>query len=341
MADWSIPTTQLTGPRRQGGPRSIAGFAFQDAYVCLYMTYLLDSTRGIAALRYEGAQDFDLLYTDGREEYVQIKNEPNKHYTLSELRPVLQSFAIDFLEADRPTSLTFTLVARSNYINATVDRLRDRKASPEDIADVAGLLAKSTETSSAPGCILVLTEDERYNLSDQLLKQTEFLFGMGDQIDGRLSFESHACTELARHGVAGSELENAFSALKDALEPQSEFTRVDVEELLKQFIGAEAIELFEGRVELLTDDLLSRPADLDRIQQFYAGAPLDWDIIAACGDIERDQQQKLVEQLSVPSETLRLLCIVAEPGAGKSTLAWRVAAELYSKYGAFGHSHQR
>ena len=140
---------------------------------------------------------------------------------------------------------------------------------------------------------------------------------------------------MARHGVAGPKLQDAFNVLKAALNTTREFTRADVEELLKRFIGGAAIDLFEGRVEALTDDLLSHPASYERIQQFYSGAPLGWDIIAAHGDIERDQQEDLIKQLNHPSETLRLFCIVAEPGAGKSTFMRRVAAELHKRYEAF------
>jgi hypothetical protein len=109
---WSIPFIKLTGPRRTGGLTSLSGFDFQAAYACLHLTHLLDFNQGLVAVRYEGAQDVDLRYADGRERYVQLKNEPDAHYTLSELRPVLQSFAADLLEAGRVPTLTFTLVAR-------------------------------------------------------------------------------------------------------------------------------------------------------------------------------------------------------------------------------------
>ena len=335
MKKWSIPTSQLTGPRKLGGRASRQGFAFQDAYACLQLTRLLEDAQGVIAVRPEGAQDVDLLYTDGHEEYIQLKDEPNEHYKLARLRPILQSFAIDLLEAGKALTLTFTLIARSNYIDAAITRLRDGKPSSDDIANVGRLLAESVQDSPAPQCLVQLSDADRRDLAMQLLQQTKFLFGMGDEIGGHLSFESHACMELARHGIAGTELQDAFNTLKAALDRQREITRADVEELLKRFIGGAAIDLFQGRVEALTDDLLSRPASPDRIQQFYAGAPLGWDIIAAHGDIERDQQEDLIRRLSQPSETLRLVCIVAEPGAGKSTLARRVAAELHQRHGAF------
>lgn len=91
------------------------------------------------------------------------------------------------------------------------------------------------------------------------------------------------------------------------------------------------IAIFDGRVEVLTDELLSHPADAARKRQFYEMAPLDWDILAAHADIERDQQGSVIEQLRQPSGSLRFVCICGESGSGKSTLAWRAAAELYRR----------
>jgi tetratricopeptide (TPR) repeat protein/class 3 adenylate cyclase len=96
----------------------------------------------------------------------------------------------------------------------------------------------------------------------------------------------------------------------------------------------EAFNVFGGRVEIVTDELLSHPASPKRIQQFYTGAKLDWDIIAAHGDIPRDQHDELLKQASQPVQEMQLICIVAEAGAGKSTSAWRIAAELHKQHQA-------
>jgi tetratricopeptide (TPR) repeat protein/class 3 adenylate cyclase len=96
----------------------------------------------------------------------------------------------------------------------------------------------------------------------------------------------------------------------------------------------EAFNVFGGRVEIVTDELLSHPASPKRIQQFYTGAKLDWDIIAAHGDIPRDQHEELLKQASQPFQEMQLICIVAEAGAGKSTSAWRIAAELHKQHQA-------
>jgi len=94
--------------------------------------------------------------------------------------------------------------------------------------------------------------------------------------------------------------------------------------------SAEVIrDAFEGQVRVLSDDLFGHPASKDLIQRYYGGAPLDWDIIAARGDIKRDKHAEAWQKLTAPCIGLHLVSIVAEPGAGKSTLAWRLAAGLH------------
>jgi tetratricopeptide (TPR) repeat protein/energy-coupling factor transporter ATP-binding protein EcfA2 len=332
--NWSVPTDQLTGRRKTGGRISIGGFAFQEAFACLYLARLLDSGQ-VIAVRYEGAQDLDVFYADGREKYVQIKKEPHASYTLKKLAPVLQGFAIDFAEADRKESLSFELVARSNHIDAAVSRLCKQKPTLADLDEVARSLSQLATAPGAPVLFSSIKYSDWSMLAEQLLMQTILSFGLGDEMEGQLSFQSHACTELARHGIAGAHLQNAFEALRSALRPQRTFTRADVRETLKRFTGGAAIDIFRGRVEALTDELLSTASSPEEVRQFYEGEKrLDWRIIAAGGDIARSQQEDLVSRLESPSETLKIFCLVAEPGAGKSTLARRLAAELHHRHGA-------
>jgi len=327
---WAIPTNDLTSPRRTGGRTSIRGYAFQDAYACLQLACLLDPSRDLVAVRYEGAQDIDLRYADGREQYVQLKNEPDARYTLNKLAAVLQGFAIDLLDAGKPSTLTFIFVARSNSLDAATARLRDGNPTANDVDELTALF----RSASASPLLSALSDTQLRALIEQLLRQIEFQFGVGGEIEGRNSFAAETYVRLAENGVAGADLAAAFSALKAALIPQRELTGSDVQEILKRFLGNLAIDVFEGRAQVLVDELLANPAGKKRIQQYYAGAPLDWDILAAHGDIPRDQQEELIEKLRQPADGLRLVCLVAEPGAGKSTLAWRAAVELHLRHGA-------
>lgn len=87
----------------------------------------------------------------------------------------------------------------------------------------------------------------------------------------------------------------------------------------------------EGRAVLLDKSLMSRQANESEILDFYSGGPLSWKIISVHADVSRDQEKEVLEQLEQSQQGFRILCIVAEFGAGKSTAAWRAAYELYSR----------
>ena len=95
-----------------------------------------------------------------------------------------------------------------------------------------------------------------------------------------------------------------------------------------------ALRMFGGSVELIDKHKLAHLASPQRIRHFYDGGMLSWDIVAAGADIKRDKQSKLMHVLRTEEQGLRLFCIVGEPGAGKSTMIWRVGADLVLKYHA-------
>ena len=95
------------------------------------------------------------------------------------------------------------------------------------------------------------------------------------------------------------------------------------------------IDTLGMRVQVLRNKELSRPAYAERVRKFYdMKATLDWDIIAADADVERDVQEDLIEELRQPFDSLRFYCITGGSGSGKSTLARRVAAELHRRHRA-------
>src|SRR6185436_12090121 len=89
---------------------------------------------------------------------------------------------------------------------------------------------------------------------------------------------------------------------------------------------AVAVRLFGPTVRVvdLARIVSASQADVDL---YYRGAPLTWNIILANGDIERDRYTELLNLLMTPSNRTRMVCLIGEPGAGKTTLAWRLAAE--------------
>ncbi|MCK4357068.1 ATP-binding protein, partial [Candidatus Bipolaricaulota bacterium] len=90
----------------------------------------------------------------------------------------------------------------------------------------------------------------------------------------------------------------------------------------------------DGGAQLLNRKLLLRSVEPMQVRLYYEGVVrLSWGIIAACADIKRDKQEDLVKLLRSKYQTgkLSIVCVTGEPGAGKSTLAWRTAAKLYKE----------
>ncbi len=76
-----------------------------------------------------------------------------------------------------------------------------------------------------------------------------------------------------------------------------------------------------------------KPATQERLKSFYQGDLLWWDIIAANGDVERDKQNQILKSYRFYPKAVKMLCIAGEPGAGKSTLAWRIAWNISRNLG--------
>jgi tetratricopeptide (TPR) repeat protein len=74
-------------------------------------------------------------------------------------------------------------------------------------------------------------------------------------------------------------------------------------------------------------------ATAKQVQAYYRGdSRLSWPIIKAGGDVERDQLKSILENIVFPSNQTRMLLLTGEGGAGKSTLAWHIAAEIFQRY---------
>jgi tetratricopeptide (TPR) repeat protein/predicted MPP superfamily phosphohydrolase len=81
--------------------------------------------------------------------------------------------------------------------------------------------------------------------------------------------------------------------------------------------------------KVLKEETFSSPSGEQEILDFYCGSPLRWEIIAANGDIRRSLEEEVMNEAMQCLDDFRIVCVVAEPGAGKSTLAWRTAYQLF------------
>lgn len=92
-----------------------------------------------------------------------------------------------------------------------------------------------------------------------------------------------------------------------------------------------AQEMFGPGVRVV-DLSRTRPATAEEVAQYYGGVRLTWNHIVAGGDVRRHQTAEALATLTAEQDGAFVLCLKGEPGAGKSTLAWRVAAEYAQAY---------
>jgi tetratricopeptide (TPR) repeat protein len=93
-------------------------------------------------------------------------------------------------------------------------------------------------------------------------------------------------------------------------------------------LNPKAVQELFGVSASLVEVTKIEPATQERLRAFYQGGLLWWDIIVADGDVERDLQESILANCLSYPENVKILCFDGEPGAGKSTLAWRVAANI-------------
>jgi Putative DNA-binding domain len=86
---------------------------------------------------------------------------------------------------------------------------------------------------------------------------------------------------------------------------------------------------FAGHVHVITPRTLPMAASGARIQEYHSGAKrVSWSVIQSEGLIERAEERELIERLQRENEKPRMFCVVGPMFSGKSTLAWRAAANL-------------
>jgi tetratricopeptide (TPR) repeat protein len=110
-----------------------------------------------------------------------------------------------------------------------------------------------------------------------------------------------------------------------------EVRKKEAEQLVdRRIVFQECFGKFGDAIGLLESKTIV-PADQKRIEGFYKGQLLDWDVLAADADIRRDQFTELLDKLETPATELRIVCITGAGIGGKSTLAWRAAFTLQQK----------
>lgn len=218
MIQWAVRGDALRSRRRSGGRIASDGFRFQQLYALTRVVAMLDAGNGIAAVRWEGSQDVDVLFLSGREIYTQVKNEAGAKLTLNSLGDVLTSFALDLNESDNP-ELQFLFVANAGTLDAAVKRLQNGVASDSDRQCIAGMLRQRDRSLSA------LPVPDLDVLVERLVGGLAFEVPSGHMQDGVYSYEALAHFALSNSGLPHEKVKTLIDRLLRELSTPGEMTR--------------------------------------------------------------------------------------------------------------------
>lgn len=132
--NWLVHGAALETRRRRAGADAQRGFDYQRAFAVWQIAELLKDSSEIAGVRYEGAQDVDLLFTDGQVAFVQLKDEPGETYAVARIAPILIGFALDLHDCDENPRARFELIIHATPGAAALQRLAERATTSGDRA---------------------------------------------------------------------------------------------------------------------------------------------------------------------------------------------------------------
>jgi hypothetical protein len=314
--DWFVRESALSTVGRTGGINALKGFEFQKSYAVWLLTKLLTGEDEIAVVRYEGAQDVDLMLTSGRQIHIQVKKYDRTALDLGQTSEVINSFINDHRDAvrandlDPADGLRFRLVAVAEVTEVAVLDI----ARGKNLRVLAPQVAMKISGTAKPGASLrseVRTVMERLDVA---------LFPVSCPSD---MYRSLAEAKLSRFGIPAEQMDNAIRALIDKIRWHEEIRAREVAAWLSAYLrdahpgsGRGSIRLAPG-----TSVQSNKPTEA-----FYSAQSTIWPAILRDDDIRRDDFASVTQAILDPA-TSKIL-ISGPSGAGKSTLARRAAWEL-------------
>lgn len=313
---WAVRGDDLKTRPRSGGDWALRGFRFQDAFALLQMSELLTCSGGLIALRYEGAQDVDLMYADNRQCFVQLKHRPDSSLDWDFSCTVMSSFATDELDARKndgvASTVSYRLVTSSIPVGSEVDSLVRGVKIP---AGAASLVKKFPE-----GITKALKKAEQNRLARAVLEKTVFDIRPG--VDPSGDMRELAASRLMRFGVPCEKIEAALSILADALSPGRSFDPETILDLITQHLPQDHLwrkDVIRVREKPYTSPVATAP--------FYAKGAFSWSALAAELDVKRDAQADLVARVVASTPALHI--ISGPGGVGKTTMSRRIGWDLH------------
>jgi len=316
---WLIRGAKLETPARSGGVWAETGFELQRAYAVLKAVELATCEDGIVALRYEGAQDIDLGYADGRQVHVQLKSRASGRLDWTFLKPVLLGFLNDWLDAAEQLGeappLSFRLVTTAPPVGSRVARLMSG----------SGYRLAKTLATSAPVRLKKRHGAMALETGARAVLEATSVELMGASALSNLTLMLHG--RLARFGVPGTDFKRTHGELLAQLRARANLRPANVIEVL----AGHGLTPYHPAVAGSSLKLVRVGGAVgEATETIFREGRSTWEAIEAHCDIPRTQSATLeADLLGVRRAELRVL--TGPGGSGKSTLARRIAHDLQAR----------
>ena len=323
---WLVDGAQLLTRSRQGGKIAIKGFEFQAIHAVDALIQLLTLNNGLVQVRYEGAQDLDLMYGDASQEFIQYKESEFAEYDFATLKEILWGFMRDTIDAcGTPPDVTllprlqlrFMLVATGVYIGddvASMIRGTNKAAHAEKLVD--GFVYPAGNTLDRDS----LLEAAMHVLSNLTLK-------VSPKQTNNEDLRVLAIGRLALFGVPPSQAEAALTRVKDLLSLPRHYFAGDVIACLP---GLPDTHPANGRSPIGMLPSENTFALLGAVEPlFRESGRASWAAIHYALDAPRDLAPLIRDRIEAMADSGGVVLACGPICSGKSTLIRRIAWELH------------
>lgn len=324
---WAVKGKKLSTSHRKGGANALKGFHYQEAHALHFFSQLLTGEGGLYQVRYEGAQDIDLMYGDGRQCYIQYKETSGTEYTFEAMREILYGFMRDVIDAcGAPHD-----VNKLNHVRVEFILVSTGVFSGQDMMS----LVRKTYTKK-----LARNLAAKFNYDDNPVKTVREKITYAEYVLRNVTVkvsaksirnqeqELLATARLALFGVPVTSISSSLAKLRRLTEPAGkEIFAADAAEML---IGLPAIHPASKKSPiklLLSNRQYSEKSSAEK--EFRESGRVSWAAIHYELDSVRELASVISHSVTEIWNEAGIVLISGCGGAGKSTLVSRVVWDLH------------
>ncbi|BEP53020.1 hypothetical protein GmRootV118_02640 [Variovorax sp. V118] len=327
LQSWAVDGNSLRTRARRGGRVALKGFEYQASHAVHFVAQLLLCEEGLVQVRYEGAQDVDTMYGDGRQVFIQYKDTPEREYDFEGVREILHGFMCDAIDAcgqpadvSRLKNLQLKFLLVSSGVVTGIEMLRLIRGSY--ITSLAKVLAKKFTYLANPVAKYV----DRLEFAKYVVRNTSV------RLSPQLAGQQHeqeilAFAKLVMFGVPPAHIQASLDSLKGLLAPPRNLFAGDAALALK---GLPDFHPASGRSSLSllpSENTFHDVAGVER--EFRDSGRVSWAAIHYGLDTLRDRYEDIHSALTVMGRRAAVVLVTGSSACGKSTVVRRVAWDIH------------